>query len=79
MSVKTRLEALEKRLAKPEQEEETIITIRLIEIRTREELLRLQAQGMLDTRPPRIPPGRRARLVLENADAKDVPGKAEPV
>jgi len=66
MSVKTRIEALEKRLAEPEPEE-TIVRVRVVEISSREGL---RAAGT-ERAPPRnrpVPRGR-VRIILEDGDA----------
>jgi 4-hydroxy-3-methylbut-2-enyl diphosphate reductase IspH len=78
MSVKTRIEALEKRLAKPEREE-TVIHVREIIVHNREEVEQLRAAGLMDS--PRdnnqpIPRGP-VRIVIEEAvDAKDLLARA---
>jgi hypothetical protein len=81
MSVKTRLEALEKRLAKPEPEE-TVIRIREIVVHNTEEIEQLRAAGLLDSRQDsgRSVPRGSVRLVIEEAvDAKDVLANARAV
>ncbi len=49
MSVKTRIESLEKRLAKPEPEE-TVVKVRIITVESREEVEQLRAAGLMDPR-----------------------------
>ena len=74
MSVKTRLEALEKRLAKPEPEE-TVVRIREIVVHSREEIEQLRAAGLIDTSRDNSPPithGRVRVVVDEVVDAKDL-------
>ena len=84
MSVKTRLEALEKRLAKPEQEE-TVVCIQPIIVCTREEvaaLNELERAKHLDSPPPcsRPRPHGRVRIVeLPAVEAKDLLAKARAV
>jgi hypothetical protein len=73
MSLKTRIEALEKRLAKPEPEE-TVIIVRQVVVRTRDEVDLLRAAGLLD--PPletgRAAPRGPVRLVVRDADLDEV-------
>lgn len=73
MSVKTRIESLEKRLVKPEAEE-SVVRVREITARNREEVERLRALGCLDTPPDKHWPVPRGlvRLVIEEADVDDV-------
>jgi hypothetical protein len=84
MSVKTRIEALEKRLAKPEPEE-TVVRIQPIIVRTREEVVALKelerAKHLDSPAPPSRPiPRGRVRIVeLPAVEAKDLLVKARAV
>jgi hypothetical protein len=82
MSVKTRLEVLEKRLAQPEPEE-TVVRIQPVIVRSREEVIalnELERTKQLDTPPPPRRPHGRVRLVeLPAVEAKDVLAKARAV
>jgi hypothetical protein len=74
MSVKTRLEALEKRLAKPEPDE-TVVRIREIIVHSREEVVRLRAAGLTDSSRDNNRPIARGRVrvaIDEVVDAKDL-------
>jgi hypothetical protein len=78
MSVKTRLEALEKRLAKPEPEE-TIVRVREIIVHSRQEVEQLRAAGFIDSSRDnsRPIPGGRVRVVIDEVvDAKDLLARA---
>jgi hypothetical protein len=77
MSVKTRLEALEKMLAKPEPEE-TVVRIQPVIVHSREEVIALNELERDSPPPPSRPrPHGRVRIVeLPAIEAKDVLAKA---
>ena len=77
MSIKTRLEALERRLPNPEPEE-TVIRVQVIIVHTREEVLALEElERESPPRPIRPRPRGSVRLeILPEIDAKDVIAKA---
>ena len=73
MSVKTRIEALEKRLAKNEPTE-TVVQITVIVVRTRAEVEQLRAAGLMEPPSPsgQLIPRRPVRVVIkQTVDAKD--------
>jgi len=70
MSVKTRLQALERRLAQPEQRERAV-RVEIIEVSTREQVERLRAAGTLDSPPSPILPGRVRLELLAPVTADD--------
>jgi uncharacterized coiled-coil protein SlyX len=74
MSIKTRLQSLEKRLAKKEPEE-TVVRITEVIVHSREEVDQLREAGLLDSsRENSRPPTRgRVRVVVDGVvDAKDL-------
>jgi hypothetical protein len=80
MSIKSRIEALEKRLARPEPEE-TVVRIREIIVHSREEVEQLRAAGLMDAarennRP--IPRGLVRVVIAEVVDAKDLLARSVP-
>jgi hypothetical protein len=79
MSVKTRIEALEKQLAKPEREE-TVIHVGVIVVQNCEEVAQLRELRLMDSRQDSnrpIPCGP-VRLVVETVEAKDLLTRREP-
>ena len=80
MSIKTRIEALEKRLAKPEREE-TVIHVRVVVVHNREEVEQLRAAGLMESReaPSRPIPCGPIRHVFEAVEAKDLLANARTV
>jgi hypothetical protein len=77
MSIKTRLEALEKRLAKPGPEE-TVVRIQPIIVRSRDEVVALDELERIKPAPPSRPrPRGQVRIeILPDIEAKDVLAKA---
>jgi hypothetical protein len=65
VSFKTRLEALEKRLAKSEPTE-TVVRVRVIVVRNRAEVEQLRAAGLIDSREAHRPVARGpVRAIIE--------------
>jgi len=83
MSLKTRIEALEKRLAKPEQAQ-TVVPVKIIGVHSREEVEQLRALGLIELHPEpnRKPPRGPIRHVFEEVTAaeilKSASGTSEP-
>jgi 4-hydroxy-3-methylbut-2-enyl diphosphate reductase IspH len=80
MTLKSRIEALEKRLARPEPEE-TVVRIREIIVHNREEVEQLRAAGLMDA--PRenhrhIPRGLVRVVIAEVVDARDLLARSVP-
>jgi hypothetical protein len=75
MSIKTRIQALERKvLAKGEPPEEEVVKIMQIIVHNREEVQQLRAAGYLDPPPPCSRPTPRGRVqvvVAQTVDAKD--------
>ena len=81
MSVRTRVEKLEKLLAK-NAPAETVVRVRVVVVSTREEVEQLRAAGLLDSRQDSgrpIPRGPVRLVIEEEVSAKDVLANARAV